>query len=330
MEEFREFFSAVPDPRALNARHAPGREDAFYLLHRLRRWNPQQGVWMGWERKRGKLAEFNHFLRGGAADAFSTIVGDVRALRGVRYVITLDSDTMLPTDAAIALVGAIPFVGEIVMGIFFIFFIAVAFVLMLLLLGVMGGFHLLYPTIAVEGSDTFDAMSRAFAYVYARPWRLGFYTLVSLFYGVLTFLFVEFFDTAGTLMAVASKAGLLEDNKLKRAGRALLADSSSIVAAAIIGSSPTTAYIESAAGVASGARTGFSTLVVAALFALALFFSPLLAVVTANVTAPALIIEPSHRWMHSTAMLTIMIPDKRPREARTPVRKRVNRRIVAW
>ena len=107
---------------------------------------------------------------------------------------------------------------------------------------------------------------------------------------VLTFLFVEFFDTAGTLMAVASKADLLENNKLKRAGRALFADSSSIVFAAILGSSPTTAYIESAAGVASGARTGLSTLVVAALFALALFFSPLLAVVTANVTAPALII----------------------------------------
>jgi AGZA family xanthine/uracil permease-like MFS transporter len=107
---------------------------------------------------------------------------------------------------------------------------------------------------------------------------------------VLTFLFVEFFDTAGTLMAVASKAGLLEHNKLKRAGRALFADSSSIVFAAILGSSPTTAYIESAAGVASGARTGLSTLVVAVLFALALFFSPLLAVVTANVTAPALIL----------------------------------------
>jgi AGZA family xanthine/uracil permease-like MFS transporter len=107
---------------------------------------------------------------------------------------------------------------------------------------------------------------------------------------VLTFLFVEFFDTAGTLMAVASKAGLLQNNKLKRAGRALFADSSSIVFAAILGSSPTTAYIESTAGVASGARTGLSTLVVAALFALALFFSPLLAVVTANVTAPALIL----------------------------------------
>lgn len=107
---------------------------------------------------------------------------------------------------------------------------------------------------------------------------------------VLTFVFVEFFDTAGTLMAVASQAGLMQGNKLKRAGRALLADSSSIVAAAVIGVSPTTAYIESTAGVASGARTGLSTLVVAALFALALFFSPLLAVVTANVTAPALIL----------------------------------------
>lgn len=107
---------------------------------------------------------------------------------------------------------------------------------------------------------------------------------------VLTFLFVEFFDTAGTLMAVATKAGLIENNKMKRAGPALLADSSSIVAASIIGTSPTTSFVESTAGVASGARTGFAALVVAVLFALALFFSPLLHVVTANVTAPALII----------------------------------------
>ena len=94
--------------------------------------------------------------------------------------------------AALSLVGAIPFVGEILVGLLFIVFIGIAFVLMLLTLGVLGGFHLLFPTIAVEGSDTFDAMSRAFAYVYARPWRLGFYTLVSLFYGVITFLFVSF------------------------------------------------------------------------------------------------------------------------------------------
>ncbi|MGN6370295.1 MAG: hypothetical protein ACTHN5_18730 [Phycisphaerae bacterium] len=90
------------------------------------------------------------------------------------------------------LVGAIPFIGEILLGVLFILLIAVAFVMMLLLLGILGGFHLLYPTIAVEGSDAFDAMSRAFAYVYARPWRLLFYSVVSLIYGVITFLFVSF------------------------------------------------------------------------------------------------------------------------------------------
>nr|WP_051883315.1 NCS2 family permease [Salinisphaera hydrothermalis] len=107
---------------------------------------------------------------------------------------------------------------------------------------------------------------------------------------VLTFLFVEFFDTAGTLMAVATKAGLIEGNRIRRSRQALLADSSSVVASAVIGTSPTTSYIESTAGVASGARTGFASLVTAALFVLALFFSPLLSVVTSSVTAPALII----------------------------------------
>ncbi|HUO06698.1 MAG TPA: hypothetical protein VM008_00030 [Phycisphaerae bacterium] len=90
------------------------------------------------------------------------------------------------------IVGAIPFIGEILLGIFFVMIIVVAFVMMLLLLGILGGFHLLYPTIAVEGSDAFDAMSRAFAYVYARPWRLFFYSVISLIYGVITFLFISF------------------------------------------------------------------------------------------------------------------------------------------
>ncbi len=93
--------------RALNDRHAPGQADAFYVFHRPRRWNAQQGVWMGWERKRGKLAEFNRFLRGGADAAFSLIEGDVTAIRQSRYVITLDADTVLPPDTAPALVGAI-------------------------------------------------------------------------------------------------------------------------------------------------------------------------------------------------------------------------------
>ncbi len=91
----------------LNARYAPNEHDAFYLFHRPRRWNPRQRVWMGWERKRGKLADFNRLVRGGARDAFSVIVGDIAAIRHVRYVITLDADTVLPPDAAPALVGAL-------------------------------------------------------------------------------------------------------------------------------------------------------------------------------------------------------------------------------
>lgn len=107
---------------------------------------------------------------------------------------------------------------------------------------------------------------------------------------VLTFLFVDFFDTAGTLMAVADKAGLVKNNKLPRAGRALMADALATTAGSLFGTSTTTAYVESTAGVAAGARSGFSAVVTAALFAVALFFSPLLAVITPAVTAPALII----------------------------------------
>ncbi|MFD1360874.1 NCS2 family permease [Lentibacillus salinarum] len=107
---------------------------------------------------------------------------------------------------------------------------------------------------------------------------------------ILTFLFVDFFDTAGTLVAVANQAGLMKDNKLPRAGKALFSDSAATVAGSVIGTSTTTSYIESTAGVGAGGRTGFTSVVTAGFFLLALFFSPLLSVVTAEVTAPALII----------------------------------------
>ncbi|MBD3109111.1 NCS2 family permease [Bacillus sp. AGMB 02131] len=107
---------------------------------------------------------------------------------------------------------------------------------------------------------------------------------------VLTFLFVDFFDTAGTLMGVANQAGLVKDNKLPRAGRALVSDAVATVTGAIFGTSTTTSYVESSAGVGAGARTGFASVVTGILFLLALFFSPLLAVITSAVTAPALII----------------------------------------
>jgi len=107
---------------------------------------------------------------------------------------------------------------------------------------------------------------------------------------IFTFLFVDFFDTAGTVMAVAAKAGLLKDNKLERAHRALTSDAIATMAGAVLGTSTTTSYIESASGVASGARTGFASVITAILFIFALFFSPLLGIVTSAVTAPALII----------------------------------------
>ncbi|UII56322.1 NCS2 family permease [Cytobacillus spongiae] len=107
---------------------------------------------------------------------------------------------------------------------------------------------------------------------------------------ILTFLFVDFFDTAGTLVAVANQAGLMKDNKLPRAGKALFADSCATVLGSILGTSTTTSYIESSAGVAAGARSGFASVVTAGFFLLALFFSPLLGVITPPVTAPALII----------------------------------------
>lgn len=99
--------AATAGIKSLNSRYKGGSEDVFFLFHRPRLWNPKQKVWMGWERKRGKLAQFNKYLRGEAQDAFTTIVGDVSRLKYVRYVITLDSDTVLPRDAAQLLVGTI-------------------------------------------------------------------------------------------------------------------------------------------------------------------------------------------------------------------------------
>ncbi|MDR4888198.1 NCS2 family permease [Fredinandcohnia sp. QZ13] len=107
---------------------------------------------------------------------------------------------------------------------------------------------------------------------------------------ILTFMFVDFFDTAGTLVGVANQAGIMKNNKLPRAGRALVSDSTGTVIGAILGTSSTTSYVESTAGVAAGARSGFASVVTAVLFLLALFFSPLLGVVTPAVTSPALII----------------------------------------
>ncbi|WP_419791214.1 NCS2 family permease [Staphylococcus chromogenes] len=107
---------------------------------------------------------------------------------------------------------------------------------------------------------------------------------------ILTFLFIDFFDTAGTIVAVASQAGFMKNNRLPRAGRALFSDSLATMVGAVFGTTTTTSYIESTSGVAMGARTGFASIITGFCFLLALFFSPLMAVVTPAVTTPALVV----------------------------------------
>ena len=99
---------AVDGINALNVKYATGSPASggpFFLFHRGRRLNPREGVWMGWERKRGKLEELNAAIRGDAS-SFGTIVGEPARLRDVKYVIVLDSDTDLPRDSAQQLVGS--------------------------------------------------------------------------------------------------------------------------------------------------------------------------------------------------------------------------------
>jgi adenine/guanine/hypoxanthine permease len=106
---------------------------------------------------------------------------------------------------------------------------------------------------------------------------------------VLVFFLVELFDATGTLMGVAKRAGLLVPGKMDRMNKALLADSGAIFAGSLLGTSSTTAYIESASGVQAGGRTGLVAVTVAILFLLCLFISPLAGSVPAYATAPALL-----------------------------------------
>ncbi len=114
--------------------------------------------------------------------------------------------------------------------------------------------------------------------------EIGFVTVI------FTFFFVDLFDTAGTLIGVAHRAGLLDrEGNLPRLSRALLADSSATVVGSVLGTSTVTSYIESAAGTNVGGRTGLTAVVVASLFCLAIFFAPLAATIPAYATAVALL-----------------------------------------
>ncbi|QAR28453.1 NCS2 family permease [Paracoccus denitrificans] len=115
---------------------------------------------------------------------------------------------------------------------------------------------------------------------------------VGIFHVILVMVLVEVFDATGTLIGVAKRAGLLTEGPThtnKNLGRALMADSTAILAGSMLGTSSTTAYVESASGVQAGGRTGLTALVVAGLFLLAVFFAPLAGSVPAYATAPALL-----------------------------------------
>ncbi len=90
----------------LNQKYAVSHEKPFFLFHRHPEFNPSENVWMGWERKRGKLLDLNKLLRG-AGDKFPVKVGDLSALPQIRFVITLDCDTQLPKDTAHRLIGTL-------------------------------------------------------------------------------------------------------------------------------------------------------------------------------------------------------------------------------
>ena len=92
---------------ALNVKFGEGHANRFFLFHRDRQWNLGERAWIGWERKRGKIEEFNRLLRGASDTSFSTQVGELDVLPTVRYCLTLDSDTRLPRDAAKRLIGII-------------------------------------------------------------------------------------------------------------------------------------------------------------------------------------------------------------------------------
>ena len=133
------------------------------------------------------------------------------------------------------------------------------------------------PSIAPTFAQCFKAFGSAFAH--PNLWAV-----------VFAFFFVDFFDTAGTLLAVGDRAGLVKDNKLIRGERAVMADAIGTVAGAVLGTSTVTSFVESMTGVEAGGRTGLTACTTAFCFALALFFSPLLSIFTSPVTACALII----------------------------------------
>lgn len=147
------------------------------------------------------------------------------------------------------------------------------------------GFYSLYPAL---GMTDFTALGKTAGQLFKADFsQIGILDFIAI---LSAFLFVDMFDTLGTLIGVATKADMLdEDGKLPRVKQALIADAVATTAGAVFGTSTTTTFVESSAGVAAGARTGLSSVVSGFLFLLSIFFAPIFCAIPGFATAPALI-----------------------------------------
>ncbi len=150
---------------------------------------------------------------------------------------------------------------------------------------VEAGFYSLYPTFALTD---FTALGQTFGQCFTADFSgVGVFNFIVV---LLSFLFVDIFDTLGTLIGVSTKANMLDkDEKLPRIKQALLADAIATSAGAVLGTSTTTTFVESSAGVGAGARTGLASVVTGFLFLIAIFFAPIFTAIPGFATAPALI-----------------------------------------
>lgn len=147
------------------------------------------------------------------------------------------------------------------------------------------GFYSLYPTLAFTD---FTALGKTFGQCFTADFSgVGVFNFIVVLF---SFLFVDIFDTLGTLIGVSTKAGMLDkDEKLPRIKPALLADAIATSAGAVLGTSTTTTFVESSAGVGAGAKTGLASVVTGFMFLIAIFFAPIFTAIPGFATAPALI-----------------------------------------
>jgi len=202
-------------------------------------------------------------------------------------IVVADPATLVRMGDLFAGPALIAFLGLIITGILHALRVKGALLLGIIIATILGFFNGVTPT--PEGVVAFPRMADWSQVLFQLDIKSAFN--IGMIGVLISFLFVDLFDTAGTLVGVSQQAGYLkEDGSLPKADRALLADAIATTGGALFGTSTVTTYVESASGVSEGGRTGLTGIVVSILFFLSLFFQPIIAIVPGAATAPALII----------------------------------------